>query len=80
MFVQPFVQAHIKENIKAPRHWSLWGESTDDRWIPSQISSNAKMLPFGNVIMRYSIDYAAINGLTLGEMLLCEKCYIAKKK
>ena len=27
-------QAQIKENIKAPRHWPLWGESTGDRWIP----------------------------------------------
>ena len=26
--------AKIKENIKAPRHWPLWGESTGDRWIP----------------------------------------------
>ena len=34
MFVQPFVQAQIKENIKAPRHWPLWGESTGHRWIP----------------------------------------------
>ena len=24
----------IKENIKAPRHWPLWGEFTGDRWIP----------------------------------------------
>ena len=23
-------------NIKAPRHWPLWGESTGDRWFPSQ--------------------------------------------
>ena len=27
-------QAHIKENIKDPRHWSLWGDSTGHRWIP----------------------------------------------
>ena len=27
-------QAHIKEHIKAPRQWPLWGESTSDRWIP----------------------------------------------
>ena len=27
-------KAQIKENIKAPRHWPLWGESTGDRWIP----------------------------------------------
>ena len=22
-----------QENVKAPRHWPLWGESTGDRWI-----------------------------------------------
>ena len=27
-------QAQIKENIKAPRHWPLWGEFTGARWIP----------------------------------------------
>ena len=31
---QPFIQAQIKWNIKASRHWSLWGEFTGDRWIP----------------------------------------------
>ena len=30
---QLFIQAQIKENIKAPRHWPLCGEFTDDRWI-----------------------------------------------
>ena len=34
LYAQPFVQARIKENIKAPRHWPLWSESTGDRWIP----------------------------------------------
>ena len=34
LFTQPFVQAQIKESIKAPRHWSVWGEKTGDRWIP----------------------------------------------
>ena len=33
LFTQPFIQAQIKENIKAPRHWPLCGEFTDDRWI-----------------------------------------------
>ena len=23
-----------QRNIKAPRHWPLWGEFTGDRWIP----------------------------------------------
>ena len=31
IFTQPFIQTQIKENIKAPRHWPLCGES---RWIP----------------------------------------------
>ena len=31
---QPFVQAQIEENIKALRHWPLWGEFTGDRRIP----------------------------------------------
>ena len=34
LFTQPFIQAQVKENIKAPRHWPLWGEFTGDRWIP----------------------------------------------
>ena len=34
LFVQSFVQVHIKENIKAPRHWLWWGESPGGRWIP----------------------------------------------
>ena len=34
LFIQPFIQAQIKENFKAPRHWPLWGEFTSYRWIP----------------------------------------------
>ena len=34
IFIQPFVQAYVKENIKTPRHWPLWGEFIGDRWIP----------------------------------------------
>ena len=30
--VYSFVQAQITENIKAPRHWPLWGEFIGDRW------------------------------------------------
>ena len=32
----------MKENIKAPRHWPLCGEFTDDRWIPRIMASNAE--------------------------------------
>ena len=34
LFIQPFIQAQIKESIKAPRHWPFCGEFTGDRWIP----------------------------------------------
>ena len=42
LFAEPFIQAQIKENIKAPRHWPLWGEFTGDRCIPAQMASNAE--------------------------------------
>ena len=29
-----FFQTQIKENVKAPSHWPVRGESTGDRWIP----------------------------------------------
>ena len=41
--VYPFIQAQIKENIQAPRHWPLWGESTGDWWIPLTKASNAEI-------------------------------------
>ena len=31
LFTQPFIQAQIIENIKALRHWPLWGEFTAQR-------------------------------------------------
>ena len=34
MASQPFIQAQIKENIKAARHWPLCGEFPGDWWIP----------------------------------------------
>ena len=34
LITQPFIQAQFEKNIKAPRHWPLWGEFTGDRWIP----------------------------------------------
>ena len=29
-----FIQAQIKENIKAPHHWPLCGDFRGERWIP----------------------------------------------
>ena len=34
---QPFIQAQIKENIKGPRHWPLWGE-----FSAAQMATNAE--------------------------------------
>ena len=34
LFTQPRIQAQIKENITAPHHWPLCGDSTCGRWIP----------------------------------------------
>ena len=33
-WAQPFVQAEIIENMKTPRYYPLWGESTGDQLIP----------------------------------------------
>ena len=42
MFIQLFIQAQIKENIKAQRHWPLWGEFTGDWEFPAQRASYAE--------------------------------------
>ena len=42
LFTQPFIQAQIKENIEAPRHWPLCGEFTGDQWIPRKMASNTE--------------------------------------
>ena len=47
LFTQPFIQAQIKENIKALRHWPSCGEFTGDREFPSQMASNAENASIG---------------------------------
>ena len=52
LFTQPFILAQIKENIKAPRHWPLWGEFSGDLWIPrTKRPVTGKMFPFDDVNM-----------------------------
>ena len=48
LFVKLFVQVYAKDNIKAPHHWPLLGESTGNRWI---ILTQNQMFPFDDVIM-----------------------------
>ena len=42
MFTQLFIRAQIKENIKAPCHWSLCGEFIGTGEFPAQMASNAE--------------------------------------
>ena len=42
LFTQPFIQAQIKENMKALHQWPLWGELTGDRKFLAQRASNAE--------------------------------------
>ena len=51
-----FIQAQVKENINAPRHWPLCGEFTvtDHRWpvnSPHKGPVTRKRFPFDDVIM-----------------------------
>ena len=54
LFTQRFIQAQIKENLKAPRHCPMCGKFTGDRWIPRTMASDAEMFPFDDryVIMQ----------------------------
>ena len=55
LFAQTFVQTKTEENIKAPRHWPLWGESNG---FPSHRPVTRKIFPFEDVIMifmRYTV-------------------------
>ena len=52
LFIQPFIQAQIKENIKTPRHWPLWGKFNGNRWIPRNKGPvKRKMFPLDDVII-----------------------------
>ena len=42
LFTQPFVQAHIKENIKAPHRWPVWGVPPVTGGFPTQRTSNVE--------------------------------------
>ena len=60
------IQVQINENIKAPRHWPLWGEFTGHRRIPrtkGQYDSNAKTFPFVDAIM----IWPRLNSLAMGD-------------
>ena len=57
--LNPLFKAQLLENIKAPRHWPLWGKFIGDRWPPPPPRKKGgggavvtrKMFPFHDVIM-----------------------------
>ena len=51
LLAQPFIQAQIKENTKAPRHWPCKGNPLMTGEFPAQRASNVEMFPFDDVIM-----------------------------
>ena len=58
LFTQPFIQALIKEIIKAPCHWPLCGKFTGDRPVnsPHKWPVTRKMFPFDDVsIVEYFV-------------------------
>ena len=42
LFTQPFVQTQIKESIKVPHHWPLWGNSSVIGEFPAQKATYAE--------------------------------------
>ena len=48
----------IKENIRDPCHWPLWGEFAGHRWIPLIKASNAEIFPFDDVIIITQIVFS----------------------
>ena len=52
LFAQAFIQAQIKESIKAPRYWPLLGGSIGHLWIPLAKGSTMswKTVPRKNVL------------------------------
>ena len=52
LFSQSFIQAQIKENIKAPRHWPSCGETPGPVNSPHKGPVTRKMVPFDDVIMK----------------------------
>ena len=70
---QPFVQANIKENIKAPRHWSLAFVRGIHQWPMNSLHKRPvtrKMFKFDDVIMTLTYYGQTHSWLTPAGILL----------
>ena len=63
LFTQSLIRAHIKENIKAPRHWPLCGEFTGTGEFPAQSASNAENV---SIWWRHHVSMSIINEVNTG--------------
>ena len=61
LFAQSFVQAQVKENIKATRHWPFKGNPPVTDGFPHILPVTRKMFPFDDVIM----TKACVNSMVL---------------
>ena len=69
LFTQPFIQAQIKENIKAPRHWPLCGEFTGDRWKCFHLMTSSCVCT--NLPLQQSTRFCSDNETSLPVALKC---------
>ena len=65
LFTQPFIQAQVKDNIKALRHWPLWRESAE---FPAQMASNAE-----NVSIWWRHHDNFLNEILVHIYIICDK-------
>ena len=84
LFTQAFIQAQIKENIKGPRHWPLWGELPVTDEFPAQKASNAENVSIWRHHVRvrllhitnFSADVKHLLGVTLEIRYSCTRMLV----
>ena len=64
-----FVQEQVKENIKAPRQWPLWGEFIGDWWISRTKGHNAVIVA---ILWRHHVTWH-IRGVPREGQAHCEQ-------
>ena len=67
LFAHTFVQTHVKENIKAPRHWPLWWDSTGDRWFPLTVSEAVNV----SIWWRHHVKSTSVT-ISTGTVTICK--------
>ena len=82
LFTQPLIQAQSKENIKAPRHWPLYGEFTGTGEFPALRASNTENVSIWwrhharsplDVVMTGAMWLSSYNSL---EFMTASWCYL----